>query len=161
MTNELMKSLIETGAFASVALVAFGAAFGCTIAGSAAVGAWKKCYLQNKMAPFQLVIFTGAPLTQVIYGMILMFVLAGKVGDDVIAKTPAVLSMWPALLSIGILAGLVMLACAWIQGKAAAVCCDAMAETGKGFTNYLIVLGIIETVSIFIMAFAMILIGKI
>ena len=161
MTNELMKSFIEAGAFSAVALVAFGAAFGCTIAGSAAVGSWKKCYLQNKLAPFQLVIFTGAPLTQVIYGMILMFVLAGKVSPEVIAKTPAVLSMWPALLAIGMLSGLVMLVCAWIQGKAAAVCCDAMAETGKGFTNYLIVLGIIETVSIFVMAFAMILVSQI
>lgn len=37
----------------------------------AAIGAWKRAYLQNKAAPFSLVAFVGAPLTQTIYGMIL------------------------------------------------------------------------------------------
>lgn len=155
MDPSLTKSLIEFGAFSSTALVAFGAVFGCTIAGNAAVGAWKKCYLHERMAPFQLIIFTGAPLTQVIYGMILMFVISAKV------EAPGALAMWHTFLFVGIFAGAVMCACAWIQGKCAAYCCDALAETGKGFTNYLIVLGIIETVSIFVMAFAMILLSAI
>ena len=46
---------------------------------------------------------------------------------------------------------------AWMQGKAAAGSCDAFAETEKGFTNYLMALGIIETVAIFIMAFAIVI----
>jgi len=50
---------------------------------------------------------------------------------------------------------------AWIQGRLSPNCSDAMGETGQGFTNYLIVLGIVETVSIFIMAFSMILISTI
>jgi len=155
MDVALTKSLIDLGAFSATGLVALGACVGCTIAANAAVGAWKKCYLQDKFAPFQLVIFTGAPLTQVIYGMILMFVINGKVTD------PACLAQWHTFFFVGIFAGLIMLVCAWIQGKAAASCCDAMAETGKGFTNYLIVLGIIETVSIFVMAFAMILLSTV
>jgi len=47
-----------------------------------------------------------------------------------------------------------------MQGKAAAVACDAMGETGKGFGNYIVVLGIVETVALFVMAFGMALLGK-
>lgn len=155
MDAEMMKSMVQFGAFSAVGLVAMGAAVGCTIAANAAIGAWKKCYLQEKFAPFQLVIFTGAPLTQVIYGMILMFIINGKV------DAASCLARWPVFLFIGVFSGLIMCVCAWIQGKASANCSDAMGETGQGFTNYLIVLGIIETVSIFIMAFAMILISTI
>ena len=151
----MMKSMIQFGAFSAIGLVALGSVFGCTIAANAAVGAWKKCYLQEKFAPFQLVIFTGAPLTQVIYGMILMFIMNGKV------DSAASLARWPVFLFIGFFSGLIMGVCAWIQGKVSANCSDAMGETGQGFTNYLIVLGIVETVSIFIMAFSMILISTI
>ena len=35
---------------------------------------------------------------------------------------------------------------------------DALAETGEGFTNYLIALGIIETVALFVMVF---MLGKV
>jgi len=58
----------------------------------------------------------------------------------------------------GILGGFAMGISAWMQGKAGAAAADALAETGKGFTNYLIVLGIIETVALFVMVF---LLGKI
>ena len=50
-------------------------------AASAAVGAWKKCYAANKPAPFLLLSFVGAPITQTLYGMILMFIMLGKVGN--------------------------------------------------------------------------------
>ena len=50
---------------------------------------------------------------------------------------------------------------AWMQGKAAACAADALSETGKGFTNYMIALGIIETVALFIMVFSMMTVGKV
>ena len=55
----------------SLAFAAIGSAFGTGFAGMAAVGAWKKAFSQNKAAPFILVAFVGAPLSQTIYGMIL------------------------------------------------------------------------------------------
>ena len=58
----------------------------------------------------------------------------------------------------GILGGLAMGASAMMQGRAGASGADALAETGKGFVNYFIVLGIIETVALFVMAF---LLGKV
>jgi len=47
-------------------------------------------------------------------------------------------------------------ASAWMQGRAGAGASHALADTGQGFTNYLAALGVIETVAIFVMAFAMI-----
>jgi V/A-type H+-transporting ATPase subunit K len=42
---------------------------------------------------------------------------------------------------------------AWMQGRAGANAADAFAETGKGFGNYIIILGVIETVALFVMVF--------
>jgi V/A-type H+-transporting ATPase subunit K len=63
---------------------------------------------------------------------------------------------WPAMLSAGIFGGLGMGASAWFQGKAGAAASDAIADTGKGFGNYLMTIGIVETVALFVMVFLMI-----
>ena len=46
----------------SLAFAAIGSALGTGVAGMAAIGAWKKAFLQNKAAPFILIAFVGAPL---------------------------------------------------------------------------------------------------
>ncbi|MFA7706304.1 MAG: V-type ATP synthase subunit K, partial [Candidatus Omnitrophota bacterium] len=61
---------------------------------------------------------------------------------------------------VGCLAGLAIGLSAYFQGKCAACACDAMGETGKGFGNYLAVLGIVETVALFVMVFTLIVLGK-
>lgn len=137
--------LIAVGA--AISLAAVGSALGTGAAGMAAVGAWKKCFIQNKPAPFLLLAFVGAPLTQTIYGYILMSRLTESAAPDMIK------------LGAGIFGGLAIGFSAWQQGKAAAAAADAFVETGKGFTNYLMVLGIIETVALFVMVFLMIAIG--
>jgi V/A-type H+-transporting ATPase subunit K len=43
-----------------------------------------------------------------------------------------------------------------MQGKIAAAAADAFAETGQGFTHYLMALGIIESVAIFVMVFILV-----
>ncbi|OVE75441.1 hypothetical protein BVX97_04545 [bacterium E08(2017)] len=53
----------------------------------------------------------------------------------------------------GMAAGFGMGLASWTKGKAGAAAADSLAETGKGFINYLMVLGVIETVSLFIMVF--------
>ena len=115
----------------------------------AAIGAWKKAFAQNKATTFMLVAFVGAPLTQTIYGMILM----NKMAELVATKGTY---LW----SVGVFCGMAMGISAWMQGKAAAVACDAMGETGKGFGNYIVVLGIIETVALFVMAFGLGFLGR-
>ena len=131
---------------AALSLAALGSALGTGAAGMASVGAWKKCYAQSKAAPFMLIVFVGAPLSQTIYGMILM--------NKIAVAASAGTYMW----GMGILGGMAMGASAMMQGRAGAGAADALAETGKGFTNYLIVLGIIETVALFVMVF---LLGKV
>ncbi len=148
-----MKALTLAGAFCAIGFAAVGSALGCGAAGAAAVGAWKKCFMQNKQAPFQLAVFAGAPLSQTIYGMILMFIIIGK------AETSY--ANWALFLIMGVVGGIGMGASAWMQGKAGAGSCDAFAETEKGFTNYLMALGIIETVAIFVMAFGIVLLASV
>jgi len=133
----------QIGVAAALALAAVGSALGAGSAGMAAIGAWKKCFANNKQAPFMLVVFVGAPLTQTIYGMILMGAL-GRSEKEAMIK-----------LGIGILGGIAMGFSAWFQGKSGAVASDALAETGKGFGNYIIVLGLVETVALFVMVFSM------
>ena len=60
------------GAAICMGIAAIGSAIGIGIAGQGAIGAWKRCYINNKPAPFILTVFAGAPLTQTIYGFLLM-----------------------------------------------------------------------------------------
>ena len=129
---------------ASLCLAAMGSALGTGIAGMAALGAWKRCILENKPMPFILIAFVGAPLSQTIYGMILRNALQA-------AQLPPETYMWQ--LIYGLLGGMAMGLSSWMQGRAAAGAADAYAETGKGFGNYIMVLGVIETVALFVMVF--------
>jgi len=135
----------------SLAIAAIGSALGTGVAGMAAIGAWKRAFMQNKAAPFILVAFAGAPLTQTIYGMILRNAIQG-------ANLPPESYLHQIIL--GAFAGVAMAMSAYMQGKAAAKGADALAETGKGFGNYLMVVGIIETVALFVMVFTMTAIPK-
>ncbi len=133
------------GPAAALGLAAIGSALGTGAAGQASVGAWKKCFAANKPAPFMLVAFTGAPLTQTIYGFLLMLFISGSQQDTL------------TLLSAGVFGGLAMGFSAYMQGKAAAGAADALADTGKGTANYFMVIGIIETVALFVMVFLLLM----
>lgn len=146
MDAALMSTLGKMGAAAVFGLSAAGSALGVGAAGPAAIGAWKKCYAQNKAAPFILFAFVGAPMSQTIYGMILMNQMTGL-------ANAAGFTNWAAMLGVGLFGGFAIGTSAWWQGVAGAAAADAMGEMGKGFGNYLMVLGIIETVALFILVF--------
>ncbi|MBN2190722.1 MAG: V-type ATP synthase subunit K [Candidatus Aureabacteria bacterium] len=143
MAGNILSQFQDLGFSAALAFAAIGSALGTGAAGMAAVGAWKKCFAQSKAAPFILTVFVGAPLSQTIYGFIVMNTLSAKAGSGVY--------LWAA----GIFAGIALGMSALMQGKAGAAASDAMAETGKGFGNYIMVLGVIETVALFVMVFIM------
>ncbi len=176
----------KAGAVAALALGAIGSAIGTGTAGMAAIGAWKKCYVQSKAAPFLLLIFIGAPLSQTIYGMILMGAMnrtcqvasympeeavtaaqeavADSAGHWLTAVPAETLTTaqqalghaavnWPFFLVAGILGGLAMGMSAMWQGRAGAAGADALAETGQGFGNYLMTIGVVETVALFVLVF--------
>ena len=140
-------SLGNMGSAAALCFSAMGSAIGIGFAGMAAVGAWKRCFAQNKAAPFMLAVFVGAPITQTFYGMIVMM----KLMD--LAKAGGA---FPALLMWGLLGGLAIGASAVMQGRIAAGASDALADTGQGVTNYLMALGIVESVAIFVMVFILV-----
>lgn len=132
------------GAACALGISAIGSSIGLAIAGSATIGAWKKCYMTNKPAPFVMVAFAGAPLTQTIYGFLLMnAMLVSQQGS------------W-FLLGVGVICGLAIAASAVVQGMAGAAGADSLGETGKGFSQYITVVGLCETVALFVMVFGLI-----
>jgi len=147
MTPEMIKSMGAIGGAMALALSALGSSAGIAVAGMAAVGAWKKCFAQNKPAPFLLVVFVAAPITQTFYGMIVLTKLLalGAAGASLISP-----------IGWGLFGGAAIGLSAYGQGQIAASASDAFAETGQGFTNYLMALGVIESVAIFVMVFILV-----
>jgi V/A-type H+-transporting ATPase subunit K len=138
--------LLGAGLVMGIATV--GSGLGIGFAGQATIGAWKKCYVANKPAPMMLLAFAGAPLTQTFYGFILM--------GQMIAAAEANLNNGLLYLGYGLASGLAIGFSAIVQGKVGAAAADAQAETGKGFAQYIAVVGIAETVALFAMVLTMI-----
>ena len=135
------------GLAAALGLSAAGSAFGTGFAGMSSVGAWKKCYASGKQAPFIMIAFAGAPLTQTIYGFLLMNFIKS-------ANCDPSLALW-----VGVFGGLATGMSALFQGRCAAAAADALGATGKGTANYFIVIGVIETVALFTLVFSLLLLG--
>ena len=135
------------GMAAALGLSAAGSAFGTGFAGMSSVGAWKKCYASGKQAPFIMIAFAGAPLTQTIYGFLLMNFIKS-------ANCDPSLALW-----VGVFGGLALGMSALFQGRCAAAAADALGATGKGTANYFIVIGVIETVALFTLVFSLLLLG--
>jgi len=148
MEQNILLQFKDLGAILVLGLSALGSGAGAGIAGMSAIGAWKKNFSQNKTASFLLVALTAAPLTQTIYGFIVM--------NRMLALTLSGQYLW----GVGAFAGGAIGLSAYWQGKCAAVACDAMGETGKGFGNYLVVLGMTETVALLVMVFTIVFLGR-
>jgi len=130
----------------SLALSAIGSGLGAGVAGEATIGAWKKMFMRNKAAAMIMMSFVGAPLSQTIYGMILRNAIKN-------ANLPPETTTYQMIL--GGVAGFAIGLSAYFQGRAGACAADAYGETGKGFANYIMVLGITETVALFVLAFSL------
>ena len=142
--------LTFVGMAAALGLSAAGSAFGAGFVGMASVGAWKKCYASGKQAPFIMIAFSGAPLTQTIYGFLLMNFI----------KSAVEAGAEPGLaFGVGIFGGLAIGLSGLFQGKCAGAAADALGATGKGTANYFIVVGIVETVALFTLVFSLLLLG--
>ena len=124
-----------------------GSALGIGAAAQAAAGAWAKEAKAGKPLNFSYIILTGMPLSQTIYGFILMLVGLSPLvtGDNPLT------SVHPGtLLGIGIAGGIAELASAWIQGIIGAAGCRSISEgEGKGLVFIIISMGIVETVGLF------------
>ena len=98
------------------------------------------------------------PLSQTIYGFILMLVGLSPLvtGDNPLT------SVHPGtLLGIGIAGGIAELASAWIQGLIGAAGCRSISEgEGKGLVFIIISMGIVETVGLFGFVFLLLVLPK-
>lgn len=148
MSPEINTALGIAGAVIALGLSAFGSALGTGKAAASAIGAWKKCFAQGKQAPFVLLSYVGAPITQTLYAMILMFKMVGTAQDP-----NALPGTGLALVILGLFAGIAIGTSAFLQGLAAAGAADSQAETGSGLANNMSALGIVETTAIFAMVF--------
>ena len=136
----------QLGLALALGLGALGSALGIGAAGRAAAGAWAKEAKAGKPLNFSYIILTGMPLSQTIYGFILMRMgLRDRVYDAELLAANA-----GALLSIGIACGLAELFSAWMQGLIGAAACRALSEgEGRGLAFMIIAMGIVETVGLF------------
>lgn len=148
MEQAVLTQFKDLGAIMVLAISALGSGAGAGVAGMAAIGAWKKNFVQNKNASFLLVALTAAPLTQTIYGFIIM--------NNMLSLTMKGQYLW----GVGAFAGAAIGLSAYWQGKCAAVACDAMGETNKGFGNYIVVLGMTETVALLVMVFTIVFLRR-
>ena len=130
----------------SLSIAAIGSAIGTGIAGMAAIGAWKKMIINGQKAATSMLIFAGAPLSQVIYGLIL---------KTAIARADLHPDSYVWQLLIGLLAGAAMAGSAIFQGRAGARACDAIASGASDTAKYIMIIGIVETVALFVMIFTM------
>jgi V/A-type H+-transporting ATPase subunit K len=144
----------QLGMALAVGMAAVGSALGAGAAGMSAAGAWAKDAKAGKGLRFVYIILVSAPITQTVYGFLVMNQMAGKLA---VAEANAGL-----LLGIGIAAGLGEMLSAWMQGAVGAAGCRMLSDSdGKGFAFVLIALGIAETVGIFTLVFMLILLGQI
>ena len=146
----------QMGLALALGLGALGSALGIGAAGRAAAGAWAKEAKAGKRLNFSYIILVGMPLTQTIYGFMLMLLMSGKVYDpDILARNAG------ALLTIGIAGGLAELFSAWMQGAIGAAGCRALSEgEGKGLIFIIIAMGIAESVGLFGFIFLLLVLPK-
>ena len=144
----------QLGMALAVGMAAVGSSLGAGVAGMSAAGAWAKDAKAGKGLRFIYIVLVSAPITQTVYGFLVMFQMADKLK---VAEANSGL-----LLGIGIATGLGEMLSAWMQGAIGAAGCRMLSETeGQGFTFILIALGIAETVGIFTLVFMSILLAQI
>ena len=150
-TNMLLGQL---GAVLSLFVAAVGSCLGVWAAGTSAAGAWAKDARAGKPLRFIYIVMVSAPITQTVYGFLVMLQIIDKLGAG---KASGI-----ALLGVGLATGLGEMISAWVQGIIGAGGCRMISEAdGKGFALVVIAIGIAETVGIFVLIFMSILLGRI
>ncbi len=135
------------GCACAVGFPAMGSSIGCGIAGAASHGVMAK--VEEGHGKF--IGMSAAPSSQTIYGIVLMFVLLGKV------KAGAGL----ALLGIGVFCGLAIMVSAIYQGRVAASGILASSKKPEIFGKCFAAVGITESFALFAMVFGLIVAGGI
>jgi len=134
------------GCACAVGIPAIGSSVGCGIAGMASHGVMAK--VEEGHGKF--IGMSAAPSSQTIYGIVLMFVLLGKI------PTGAGL----AIFAIGLFCGLGIMISAIYQGKVAATGILASSKKPEIFGRCFAAVGIVESFALFAMVFGLIMAGN-
>jgi len=129
----------------AIGIPAIGSAIGVSTAGAASHGAMAK--VEEGHGKF--IGISAAPSSQTIYGLILMFVLMGKVANSGLA-----------VLGIGIFCGLACAASAIYQGKVAATAILASSKKQEIFGKCFAAAGIVESFAIFALVAGLVMAGN-
>jgi len=143
MNAVLSETLGWIGIFSPVALGAIGSTLGCAAAGRAAVGA-----LLEVESRYGLYIGTAAlPSSQIIYGIVIMFVLDRTVTDANAA----------GLFALGVLSGLALIFSGWSQG----LCCASAINVAKSkpeiYALTIAPAAIVEGFAVFVFIFVLVI----
>ena len=122
-----------------------GSAVGCTIAGSASHGAMT--HVEEGHGKF--IGLSALPSSQAIYGFILMVLMADKIKGGL---DPFV------AFGIALFVGLANMVCSIYQGKVVATAIQASAKQPAIFGKCAAAAGIVETFSLFILVFTLLII---
>ncbi|MDE5981163.1 MAG: ATPase [Bacteroidaceae bacterium] len=106
-----------------VALSGIGSAYGVTICGSAAIGAYKK----NPGASGSYMVLSALPSSQGLYGFVGFFMLSGVITAEVTMLQAA------AIFGVGLALGLVALFSAIRQAQ---VCANGISAIGAGYNAF-------------------------
>lgn len=131
----------------AVGIPAIGSSIGCWIAGAASHGVMAK--VDEGHGKF--IGMSAAPSSQTIYGIVLMFVLLGKIPTG----------KGLAIFAIGLFCGLAICISAIYQGKVAASGILASSKKPEIFGKCFAAVGIIESFALFAMVFGLIIAGNI
>jgi V/A-type H+/Na+-transporting ATPase subunit K len=129
----------------AIGIPAIGSAVGVWIAGSVSHGAMAK--VDEGHGKF--IGISAAPSSQTIYGLILMFILLGKV------ETAGL-----ACLFIGIFCGIAICVSAIYQGRVAATGIQASSKKQEIFGKCFAAVGIVESFAIFALVAGIVMAGK-
>ncbi len=140
-------SLGYAGCAACLGLAAIGSSIGCYVAGAASHGAMAK--VDEGHGKF--IGMSAAPSSQTIYGIVLMFVLIGKVNAGA----------GLGLLAIGIFCGVAMMTSAILQGRVAGTGIQASTKKPEIFGKCFAAVGIVESFALFAMVGGLIIAGGI
>ena len=135
------------GCAACLGLAAIGSSIGCYVAGAASHGAMAK--VDEGHGKF--IGMSAAPSSQTIYGIVLMFVLIGKVHAGA----------GLGLLAIGVFCGLAIMTSAILQGRVAGTGIQASTKKPEVFGKCFAAVGIVESFALFAMVGGLIIAGNI
>lgn len=130
-------------------LGALGSALGVLAAGSAACGGWAKEGKEGKPLSGTFTMLVGMPVSQTLYSLICYFMMY---------KYANVAENGPVLFGIAIGVGLAQFISAFSQGKIGGAGVRCLSENGgKGFGNIVMAMGIAESIALFALVTAILI----